>query len=423
MNKSSSELIKIRKIKQVFCQDKIADIPEYIHQEFIKSDLSSRIKAGDRIGITAGSRGISNIHVIVKQVITELKNINAKPFIIAAMGSHGGATSHGQKEILASYDITEQEMGVPILSSMDTVKIGVVDNNIPVYFSKEALDTDGIIALNRVKLHTDFKSNLLESGMSKILVIGLGKRDGAESIHSLGVYGLKEVIPQAVKLIIEKTPIIQGVGILENGYDQTMDIKFCPPENIIRTDTQLLKKCKEVFPSLPCDDIDVCIVQQMGKNISGTGLDTNVIGRLGINGEKEVGKPKINKLVVFDITEQSHGNALGVGLSDVTTRKLVNKINYQDTYANTTTSTFLNRAKVPITAETEKEAVEIAIKTSWQIDRKKIRFVVIKNTLDLESLYVSESIWNDIKGNKNIKSSGDWEELSFTNDGKMKINF
>jgi|LDZT01.1.fsa_nt_gi hypothetical protein len=423
MNKSSSELIKIRKIKQVFCQDKIADIPEYIHQEFIKSDLSSRIKAGDRIGITAGSRGISNIHVIVKQVITELKNINAKPFIIAAMGSHGGATSHGQKEILASYDITEQEMGVPILSSMDTVKIGVVDNNIPVYFSKEALDADGIIALNRVKLHTDFKSNLLESGMSKILVIGLGKRDGAESIHSLGVYGLKEVIPQAVKLIIEKTPIIQGVGILENGYDQTMDIKFCPPENIIRTDTQLLKKCKEVFPSLPCDDIDVCIVQQMGKNISGTGLDTNVIGRLGINGEKEVGKPKINKLVVFDITEQSHGNALGVGLSDVTTRKLVNKINYQDTYANTTTSTFLNRAKVPITAETEKEAVEIAIKTSWQIDRKKIRFVVIKNTLDLESLYVSESIWNDIKGNKNIKSSGDWEELSFTNDGKMKINF
>jgi hypothetical protein len=161
----------------------------------------------------------------------------------------------------------------------------------------------------------------------------------------------------------------------------------------------------------------------MGKNISGTGLDTNVIGRLGINGEKEVGKPKINKLVVFDITEQSHGNALGVGLSDVTTRKLVNKINYQDTYANTITSTFLNRAKVPITAETEKEAVEIAIKTSWQIDRKKIRFVVIKNTLDLESLYVSESIWNDIKGNKNIKSSGDWEELSFTNDGKMKINF
>jgi hypothetical protein len=423
MNKSSFEQIKIRKIKQVFCQDKIADIPEYIHQEFKKSDLLSRIKAGDRIGVTVGSRGISNIDVIVKKVITELQNINAKPFIIAAMGSHGGATSKGQKGILASYNITEQEMGVPILSSMDTAKIGVVDNNIPVYFSKEALDADGIIALNRVKLHTDFKSNLLESGMSKILVIGLGKMDGAESIHSLGVYGLKEVIPQAVKLIIEKTAVIQGIGILENGYDQTMDIKFCPPENIIKTDEQLLKKCKEVFPSLPCDDIDVCIVQEMGKNISGTGLDTNVIGRLGINCEREVGKPRISKLVVFDITEQSHGNALGIGLSDVTTRKLVNKINYKDTYANTITSTFLNRAKVPITAETEKEAVEIAIKTCWQVDRKKIRFVIIKNTLDLEYLYVSETIWNDIKENKDIKPSGDWEELSFTHDGKMKIKF
>ncbi|KQC10423.1 MAG: hypothetical protein APR54_12035 [Candidatus Cloacimonas sp. SDB] len=423
MNKSSSEQIKIRKIKQVFCKDSISDIPEYIHQVFKKSDLPSRINAGDRIGITTGSRGISNIHVIVKQVITELRNINANPFIIAAMGSHGGATSQGQKEILTSYNITEREMGVPISSAMNTVKIGIVDNNIPVYFSEEALDADGIIALNRVKLHTDFKSNLLESGMSKILVIGLGKRNGAESIHSLGVYGLKKIIPQAVKLIIEKTPVIQGIGILENGYDQTMEIKFCPPEDIVKTDAQLLKKCKDVFPSLPCDSIDVCIVQEMGKNISGTGLDTNVIGRLCINGEKEVGKPRINKLVVFDITEQSHGNALGVGLSDVTTRKLVNKINYQDTYANTITSTFLNRAKIPITAETEKEAVDIALKTCWQIDKKKIRFVVIKNTLDLESLYVSESIWNDIKENRDIKPSGDWEELSFTHDGKMKIKF
>jgi len=423
MKKSSSEPIKIRKVKQVFCQDSISDIPGYIHQAFNNSDLPSKIKPGDRIGITVGSRGINNIKSIAQQIIKELKAVHAKPFILAAMGSHGGATSQGQKGILASYNITEQEMGVTILSAMDTVKIGAIDNNVPIYFSKEALKADGIIALNRVKLHTDFKSNLVESGISKILVIGLGKRDGAESIHSLGVYGLKKIIPQAAKIIIENAPIVQGVGILENGYDQTMEIKFCPPEDIIKTDTQLLIKCKEVFPSLPCDNIDVCIVQEMGKNISGTGLDTNVIGRLGINGEKEMGKPKINKLVVFDITEQSHGNALGVGLSDVTTRRLVNKINYQDTYANTITSTFLNRAKIPITAETEKEAVEIALKTCWQIDRKKIRFLVIKNTLDLEDLYVSESIWNDIKENKNIKSCGDWEELSFAYDGKMKIKF
>jgi len=423
MNKFSLETIKIRKVKQIFCQDSIPDIPEYIHQAFKSSDLPNRIKPGDKIGITVGSRGITNIKSIAQQIINELMALKTKPLILAAMGSHGGATTQGQKEILGSYDITEKEMGVPILSSMETTQIGTIKNQIPVYFSKEAMALDGIIALNRVKLHTDFKSDAMESGMSKILVIGLGKRDGAESIHSLGVYGLKNIIPQAAKLIIEKAPIIQGIGIVENGFDETMEIKFSPPEHIITTDNQLLKKCKEVFPSLPCENIDVCLVQEMGKNISGTGLDTNVIGRLDINGEKEVEKPKINKLVVFDITEQSHGNALGVGLSDVTTRKLVNKINFITTYANTITSTFLNRAKIPITTETEREAVEIAMKTCWQPNRNKVRLLIMKNTLDLEYLYVSESIWNDIKNNKNIKSCGSWEQLSFTNDGEIKIRF
>jgi proteasome assembly chaperone (PAC2) family protein len=423
MNKFSLETIKMRKVKQIFCQDSIPDIPEYIHQAFKSSDLPNRIKPGDKIGITVGSRGITNIKSIAQQIINELMALKTRPFILAAMGSHGGATSQGQKEILGSYDITEKEMGIPILSSMETTQIGTIKNQIPVYFSTEAMALDGIIALNRVKLHTDFKSDIMESGMSKILVIGLGKRDGAESIHSLGVYGLKNIIPQAAKLIIEKAPIIQGIGIVENGFDETMEIKFSPPEHIITTDNQLLKKCKEVFPSLPCENIDVCLVKEMGKNISGTGLDTNVIGRLDIHGEKEVGKPKINKLVVFDITEQSHGNALGVGLSDVTTRKLVNKINFITTYANTITSTFLNRAKIPITAETEREAVEIALKTCWQPDRNKVRLLIMKNTLDLEYLYVSESIWNDIKNNKNIKSCGSWEQLSFTNDGEIKIRF
>jgi len=423
MNKFSLETIKMRKVKQIFCQDSIPDIPEYIHQAFKSSDLPNRIKPEDKIDITVGSRGITNIKSIAQQIINELMALKTRPFILAAMGSHGGATSQGQKEILGSYDITEKEMGIPILSSMETTQIGTIKNQIPVYFSTEAMALDGIIALNRVKLHTDFKSDVMESGMSKILVIGLGKRDGAESIHSLGVYGLKNIIPQAAKLIIEKAPIIQGIGIVENGFDETMEIKFSPPEHIITTDNQLLKKCKEVFPSLPCENIDVCLVQEMGKNISGTGLDTNVIGRLDIHGEKEVGKPKINKLVVFDITEQSHGNALGVGLSDVTTRKLVNKINFITTYANTITSTFLNRAKIPITAETEREAVEIALKTCWQPNRNKVRLLIMKNTLDLEYLYVSESIWNDIKNNKNIKSCGSWEQLSFTNDGEMKIRF
>ncbi len=190
------EDIKVRKIKQNFNRTKIDNLSEYIHQSFKKSDLKNRIKSGDKIGITVGSRGITNIKLIVKEIISELKNLNALPFILPAMGSHGGATSEGQKGVLASYGITQKEMGVPIMASMDVIQIGKVENKIPIYFSKVAMEADGVIAINRVKMHTDFKSNLVESGMSKILAIGLGKAMGASSIHFLGVYGLKNIIPQ-----------------------------------------------------------------------------------------------------------------------------------------------------------------------------------------------------------------------------------
>lgn len=415
------EAIKIRKIKQNFEQKKIDNISEYINHAFLNSDLKNRIKSGDKIGITVGSRGITSIGLIIKQIIIELKKINALPFILTAMGSHGGANSEGQKEVLASYSITEKEIGVPILSSMGTIQIGKVENNIPIYFSKDAMQADGIIALNRVKIHTDFKSNIVESGISKILVIGLGKEKGARVIHSLGIYGLKSIIPKAAKLIIKKAPIIQGIDILENGYNQTMNISFVSPENIIKVDSKLLKESKRITPNLPVNEIDVAITQEIGKNISGTGFDTNIIGRLYINGEKEAKKPKIKKLVVFDITEESHGNALGIGLADVTTRELVNKINYKDMYTNAITSTFLNRAKIPITADTEKEAVEIAIKTCWQPNQKDLKLLIMKNTLDLEYLYISEAIWNEIKDSKKFEICGNWEHLSFNSGGKMKI--
>ena len=414
------EDIKVRKIKQNFDRTKIDNLSEYIHQSFKKSDLKNRIKSGDKIGITVGSRGITNIKLIVKEIISELKNLNALPFILPAMGSHGGANSEGQKGVLASYGITEREMGVPIMASMDVIQIGKVENKIPIYFSKVAMEADGIIALNRVKMHTDFKSNLVESGMSKILAIGLGKAEGASSIHFLGVYGLKNVIPQAAELIITKAPIIQGIGILENSYDQTMKISFVSPEDIIRVDSELLKISKEVMPVLPIDNLDIVITQEIGKNISGTGFDTNIIGRLDINGEKEIAKPEIKRLLVFDITEESHGNALGIGLADITTRHLVDKINYKDMYANTITSTFLNRAKIPITTDSEKEAVEIAVKTCWRLEQSDLKLLIMKNTLDLEYLYVSKAVWDEIKDNKNIDACGEWVKLTFTKNGKMK---
>lgn len=412
--------IKIRKIKQYFNHVKIKDISNYIHQAIKASDLKDRINPGDKIGLTIGSRGIDNIKIIVKQIISEIKRFDAHPFILPAMGSHGGANNIGQKELLASYGITEEEMKVPIISSMDTVVLGKVEGSIPIYFSKDAMKADGIIALNRVKTHTDFKSRITESGISKVLVIGLGKEKGAASIHSLGVYGLKKVIPRAANLIIKKAPIIQGVGILENGYNQTMKILFVPPEDIIETDTKLLEESKQKMAKLPIDKIDVLVTQEIGKNISGTGFDTNVIGRLYINGEKEIENPSINKIVVLDLTEESHGNAYGIGLADITTKRLVNKINFKSMNTNLIASTFLNRGKIPITTETEEEAIELALKTCWQVEYNNIKLVIIKNTLDLEYLYISKEVWEKIKKNKNIEAYGDWEELAFDKNGYMK---
>lgn len=404
--------LKVRKIKQKFDKTKIEDIKAHIKSVFIDSDIASRINPGDRIALTVGSRGISNIKLIVKEVIQNLKKLDVSPFIIPAMGSHGGATPAGQKQILESYGITEKEMGVSIEASMKAVKIGEVEET-PVYFSQKALAADGIIALNRVKMHTDFHGKI-ESGMSKILVIGLGKHSGAQSIHSRGVYGLKELIPQAAKLIIEKAPVIQGIGLVENGYDDIMKIEFTDPENIIEKDQELLKLAAEKMPALPVDKIDVAVVQELGKDISGTGLDTNVIGRLYINGEKEYSSPDIKRLVVLDLTDSSHGNAIGIGLADITTRKLLKKIDYKDTYENIKTSSFLRRGKIPVTMKNDKEALKLALKTCWLKSDQIPSLVIMKNTQELEEMYVSRPVWNKIDTGM-LEDWGEWSSIKFNN--------
>lgn len=414
-----SKKIDMIKIKQKFNNNKIKDIPDYIREEFNKSDLQDRVKQGNKIGITVGSRGISNMSTIVKILIEEIEQLGADPYILPAMGSHGGGTSEGQEGVLASYGITEDSTGGTILSSMETMKLGEVDQGVPVYFSKSAMKLDGIIALNRIKKHTDFTSDRMESGICKVLVIGLGKAKGAQSIHKLGVYGLKNVIPRAAELILEKAPVIQGIGILENGYEETCKIKFIPPEKIKQTEAELLKESKELLPSLPVDQIDILIVQEMGKNISGTGLDTNVIGRLNINGVSDMDKPVISKIAVLDLTEESHGNALGIGLTDITTRKLVDRIDKETMYKNLFTSTFLNRGKIPITMDTEEKVVDIALRTCWQPDINKVKLIIIKNTLEIDEMYVSKAAWNKINENKDVEAISDWGKLEFDEDGRI----
>lgn len=414
------EEIKMRCIMQIFEQRKIDNIPEEISQEFEKIRLSEKIKPGMQICITVGSRGINNIQLIIKSIIAEVKKRRGVPFIIPAMGSHGGATAEGQKKVLENYGITEETMGVPIKNSMDVVELGRLENGLPVYFDKIAFEVDGIIVVNRIKVHTAFKSDI-ESGLHKMLSVGLGNHKGASLVHYLGVSGIRDYMVEFAKVVLEKAPVLCGLGILENAYDDTYKLTAASPGDFEKVDKELLKECKKILPVLPVLDVDILVVEEMGKNISGTGMDTNIVG--GIRGYKEgdYTPPRIKRIILLDLTKETDGNALGIGLVDLITKKVYEKIDLNATYANTITTTFLDRARIPIVCNTEEEAFNIAMKTIWNLPGKKPRIIIIRNTLKLDELYVSENIWEEIRDRANISSLGDWEKLGFDIHGNLML--
>ena len=414
------EEIKMRRIMQIFEENKIENIPEEISKEFEKIRLSERMKPGMQIGITVGSRGIRNIPLIIKSVIEEVKKRGGVPFILPAMGSHGGATAEGQKKVLENYGVNEKAMGVPIKSSMDVVELGRLKNGLPVYFDKVAFEADGIVVVNRIKVHTAFKS-VIESGLCKMLSVGLGNHEGASLVHYLGVKGLRDYMVDFAKVILERIPVLCGLGILENAYDDTYRLAAAVPEDFERVDMELLKECKRIMSALPVSDIDILIVEEIGKNISGTGMDTNIVGGIREYREGEYDPPEIKKIIILDLTKEAEGNALGIGLADLTIRKLYDKIDFRATYENTITTTFLERAKIPIICKSEEEAFQIALKTIWNLPGTKPRIMIIRNTLKLDELYVSENIWEEIKNRSNIRPCEDLEKLSFDHHGNLML--
>jgi len=405
---------------QIFEENKIENIPEEISKEFEKIRLSERMKPGMQIGITVGSRGIRNIPLIIKSVIEEVKKRGGVPFILPAMGSHGGATAEGQKKVLENYGVNEKAMGVPIKSSMDVVELGRLKNGLPVYFDKVAFEADGIVVVNRIKVHTAFKS-VIESGLCKMLSVGLGNHEGASLVHYLGVKGLRDYMVDFAKVILERIPVLCGLGILENAYDDTYRLAAAVPEDFERVDMELLKECKRIMSALPVSDIDILIVEEIGKNISGTGMDTNIVGGIREYREGEYDPPEIKKIIILDLTKEAEGNALGIGLADLTIRKLYDKIDFRATYENTITTTFLERAKIPIICKSEEEAFQIALKTIWNLPGTKPRIMIIRNTLKLDELYVSENIWEEIKNRSNIRPCEDLEKLSFDHHGNLML--
>src|SRR5665648_14766 len=408
--------IFLLKFKQKLNDKYLEDIPGEIEQEFYRIGLDKKIRPGMKIAITAGSRGIDNIIEILQSIIEEVRERKAEPFIVTAMGSHGGATAEGQLQVLSHYGITEKSMGVPIKATMDTVQIGFLENGLPVHFDRIAYQADGVIAINRVKVHTAFKGKI-ESGLHKILAVGLGNHHGAKLVHSLGVKGLRDYMVEFAKIILKKAPIIAGFGILENGYDKTFRIKAANPDEFAKVDSELLEECKKILASFPVKNIDLLVVQEMGKNISGTGMDTNIVGSIKDPGDFE--QPEIKKILVLDLTEESQGNAIGVGIADMITEKLYKKIDFKSTNTNAITATFLDRARIPIVFPTEQKAIETGLDTIWNLPGIPPRIIIIKNTLKLDEMYVSKAIWEEIKDRENVYATGEWESIKFDPSGRL----
>ena len=355
---------RVFRIEQSFDGPCVSDIRSRVAEEISRLQVMSHLHPGASVAVTAGSRGVANIADILKSVVSELQKLGAQPFIIPAMGSHGGATPEGQLSVLEHYGITENSMGVPIRATMETVQVGTTKQGIPVLVDKNAWSADSIAVVNRIKPHTDF-SGEIESGLSKMMAIGLGKHSGALNYHRANIrYGYYDVITSVASVVLEQCRILFGLGIVENSYDQTALLEAMAPSEIPERERQLLRMARSLLARLPFDSGDVLVVDEMGKNISGTGIDTNVVGRTVSQRERGPKKPAFTRIFVRDLSNESYGNAAGVGLADLVTKKLVDKIDFRATYINAITSTNIESTRIPLTCATDREALETAISTS-----------------------------------------------------------
>jgi acyl-CoA synthetase (AMP-forming)/AMP-acid ligase II len=388
-------LPKMVGVRQKFAAQRLADIPGAIAVEFGKPEIRARIKPGQVIAVGCGSRGIANIATIAKCVIRELQTLGAKPFIFPCMGSHGAATAEGQKKVLEGYGITEASTGVSIRATMDTTVVGALDDGTPVHMDAHAAQAEGIVVINRIKPHTAFRGPT-ESGLTKMLAIGIGKIIGATTYHSHGMDTFPTLLPKVRDVNIAKRNVLFGVGIVENAHDQTALIELLPAEQIASREPQLQEMAKSLMPRLLFSEIDVLVIEEMGKNISGAGFDPNITGRNRRNVQWKQ-DPLVKKIVVLGLTPESHGNATGIGGADVTTMRLYRDMDIGATYANIITSMNLDGAALPIVMNNDREAIALAVKTVVRVRPQDCRIVRVRNTLELGDIQVSEPMIGEVR--------------------------
>ena len=384
-------LPKMHRVRQNFDHTFLEDVEGTVRAQFLRPEIREKIRPGSRVAVAVGSRGISNLPLIVKTTIEEIKALGGEPFIVSAMGSHGEGTPEGQREVLYGYGITEEAMGVPVVTEVDVVRLGETSRGIQVYFDKTAYEADVIVPINRVKLHTDFVSDI-QSGLCKMLVIGLGNRQGCSAIHEDDFETFGDTIKEAAAIILEKAPVGFGMAILENAYDQTYAVEALPRETLIEREKELVKQARKNMPILMIPEIDILVVEEIGKDISGAGFDPNILGKSYILKEFVLEVPKINRMVLLDITPASHGNGIGLGVFDIITKKVFEQLNYQAMYANAIAIKVVDDCKVPLIAEDEREALLVAVKILRHADLDNLRIVKIRSTLELGEIQVSDAL-------------------------------
>jgi len=381
---------------QKFKTTRIDNVSRVVAEQFKRPEVRATVKPGMTIALGVGSRGIANIAECVKQVVAELKALGAKPFIFPAMGSHGGATPEGQRQVLEDYGVTEAQVGCPVQSQMEVVELGKLDG-MPVYMDKLAAAADGFAFVCRIKPHTNFRAPI-ESGIVKIMSIGMGKITGATELHTNGMDTFGELLPRTAKFIMSKKNFLFGLGMVENAADETALIEVVPASQLWEREPVLQARAKEMMARICFDEVDVLIVERIGKNISGAGMDPNITGRNNRFIEWDM-KPLVKKIVILGLTPETHGNACGIGCADVTTMRLYKEMDIPKTYANIIASTYLDGAMIPMIMNTDQEAIQLAVKTVVRVKPLDCKIVRIRNTLELMDIHVSEPLMPQVRAN------------------------
>jgi hypothetical protein len=411
-------LPKMARVRQTFVKQKIEDVAAAVSEQVNRPDIAATIQPGAKIAIGVGSRGIANLETAVKTLVAAIKAHGGEPFIFPAMGSHGGATAAGQTQLLADYGIIEERVGAPVRATMDTVIVTEMADGTQLHMDAHAHAADGVVLINRIKPHTSYRG-VIESGVIKMMVIGMGKIAGATIMHGdHGMSRFPDVLPRAATALMAHIPILFGIGLVEDGYDHTAIVEAMLPASLIERELGLQADAKQQMAQLYFDTIDVLIIDRMGKEISGGGFDPNITGR---NNRGVVGfdQPHITKIVVLDLSDQTHGNAIGMGLADVITNRFFKRIDFATTYANTIASAYLDSGLLPLVMPTDQDAIRLAVKSTPRVKPQEARIIRIQDTLSLAEIEVSEPLLAEVAPHENLTQIGALKEMRFDENGRL----